>query len=1020
MKSAFYFFARALAFWILAGGCLPLRAGLVQLVSVRGFPQSAPAGGSADSGAPIITPDGRFVLFASAANNLTPASLAGLVPGQTQARLNVFLRDRTNGTTTLVSVNQSGTSGGNGDSLPDGISSDGRYVVFESGASDLVAGDSNNVADVFVRDLVAGTTTLVSVGQSGASGNGASGNAVMTPDGRYVAFTSAATNLVAGDTNGITDIFVRDLQLGQTTLVSVGAQSPGLPTGAIGSMLPQISADGNFVAFYSTATNLVPGGTNTGGDVYLRALGMGTTYWASTNARALVLSILGKTGAVSYGEVVSSNGTYVAFEASGSSSTSGLILRYNWQTGLTDVAHTNAAVPTSGQEIYGQNLDLTPDGRYVALVAKTNSTSVCIMRWDGQTGLGLLVSSNLTGGVVPGAAAAWPVMDATGQWVAFVSTDPNLTTNHPPVGYGLYVRDVNAGTTTQIDTPASGQSGEVETARGPAISGNGAVVAFEARSNVVDVFARALGVATNEFVSAHDAALAALTPDGTSVLVSSSVSTNGRYVAFASEADNLVANDTNGWRDVFVRDLVNGTNILASVSSNGVAGANGISLEPGISGDGRYVAFTSSATNLVRGDTNGAQDVFVRDLTAGTNDLVSAGTNSGSFGNGASYTPTISADGRFVLYHSLASNLASGTFTGGTENLFLRDRTLRTNYALTFGGVTSATMSADGRYIVYNGVLSASTYHVYVWDTQAAKRTLTNSVDNSSLVTPMAISSNGQWVAYALNVTAATVRLVNVSANSVLTVSSASFQSRSGLAFSSDGHYLVYATTAKNVASDTNGLSDIYIYDTAAGTNGLVTRSFDGSSSANGTADSPLISPDGRFVAYRSFASNNITNDTNGVADLFVYDRTTGLTSLVSAGQNNKAADDRSLTRLFSGDSQTLFFQSSATDLVAGDYNGFQDLFTDTLVAGGGGTNLFTNFFAQLSGAAGPGSVAQSPVISWPVIPGRTYVVQFKNDLSDAVWQPLNGSVMITGTNGSAADLSPAAARRFYRITTTN
>ncbi len=193
---------------------LPALGQPLQLVSVRDPAQEPPAGGSGDSLGPILSPDGRYVLFASAANNLVLTSndtpLAALSP----AKLNVFLRDRTNATTTLASVNLAGTGGGNGDSLPSAVSSDGRYALFESSASDLVPGDTNNASDGFVRDLVSGTTLLVSVSTSGGVGNGESRNPAMTPDGRYVAFVSAASNLVSGDANGIADVFVHDLRDG--------------------------------------------------------------------------------------------------------------------------------------------------------------------------------------------------------------------------------------------------------------------------------------------------------------------------------------------------------------------------------------------------------------------------------------------------------------------------------------------------------------------------------------------------------------------------------------------------------------------------------------------------------------------------------------------------------------------------------------------------------------------------------------------------------------------------------------
>ena len=142
--------------------------------------------------------------------------------------------------------------------------------------SNLVANDTNNAGDIFVRDLVNGTTTLVSVNTNGWSGSGESRDPAMTPDGRYVTFASAANDLVSGDANGIPDMFVRDLQSNTTMLVSVGATSTSSisPTGS--SETPEITPDGRYVAFYSTATNLVPGVTTTG-EIYVRDLTAGNT-----------------------------------------------------------------------------------------------------------------------------------------------------------------------------------------------------------------------------------------------------------------------------------------------------------------------------------------------------------------------------------------------------------------------------------------------------------------------------------------------------------------------------------------------------------------------------------------------------------------------------------------------------------------------------------------------------------------------------------------------------------------------
>jgi hypothetical protein len=162
--------------------------------------------------APIVSADGRYVLFSSTANDLLLATNNRPIPGLALPKLNAFVRDRTNDVTTFVSVNLSGVGGANGDSFPTAISTNGSYVLFESTASDLVPGDTNGRADIFRRDLLTGTTILVSTNDNGGVGNGRSRSAVMTLDGRYAAFVSGATNLVAGDNNRIDDVFVRDLQ----------------------------------------------------------------------------------------------------------------------------------------------------------------------------------------------------------------------------------------------------------------------------------------------------------------------------------------------------------------------------------------------------------------------------------------------------------------------------------------------------------------------------------------------------------------------------------------------------------------------------------------------------------------------------------------------------------------------------------------------------------------------------------------------------------------------------------------
>src|SRR2546427_5953522 len=168
----------------------------VQAVSLANPSIPAKNGGSSDSSGSVISADGRFVLFLSSASNLSTNDDGG------HRFVDVFLRDRMNHTTTLVSVNQTGTGGGNGHSVSPVLSTDGRYVAFESEAANLVANDTNGVSDVFLRDLQSGTTTLLSVNRfSTGAGNGASISPLISAEGRYVAFVSAASDLVPNDTN---------------------------------------------------------------------------------------------------------------------------------------------------------------------------------------------------------------------------------------------------------------------------------------------------------------------------------------------------------------------------------------------------------------------------------------------------------------------------------------------------------------------------------------------------------------------------------------------------------------------------------------------------------------------------------------------------------------------------------------------------------------------------------------------------------------------------------------------------
>src|SRR5205823_3306605 len=196
------------------------------------------------------------VAFESAASNLVPGGAAG--------HRNIFIRDRATGTTELVSVAAGGT-GADGNSFNPAISPDGRYVAFDSEATNLVASDTNGFPDVFVRDRLTGTTERVSVASGGAQGNSSSGRPAISADGRYVAFESAASNLVAGGTFGNFDIFVRDRLTGTTERVSV--TSGGVPANLGTNFHAASSDDRRYVAYPASATHVAGGDSNGADDI---------------------------------------------------------------------------------------------------------------------------------------------------------------------------------------------------------------------------------------------------------------------------------------------------------------------------------------------------------------------------------------------------------------------------------------------------------------------------------------------------------------------------------------------------------------------------------------------------------------------------------------------------------------------------------------------------------------------------------------------------------------------------------
>ncbi len=370
--------------------------------------------------------------------------------------------------------------------------------------------------------ISAQVTQRVSVSTTGAGGNDRSWHPSISADGRFVVFVGEASNLVAGDTNGADDVFVHDRQLGSTERVSVATDGT---QGNDESYLPSISADGRFVAFESRASNLVPGDTNSYVDVFVRDRQLGTT--------------------------------------------------------------ERVSVATGG--------------------AQANASSF----WPDWV---------------------MPSISDDGRFVAFASVALGLVAGDTNGSYDVFVRDRQLGTTQRVSVATNGAQGNYHSG-GPTITAD------------------------------------------------------GRFVPFGSQASNLVAGDTNGETDSFVHDRQTGTTERVSVTASGTQGNAG-SFKPSPSADGRFVAFYSRASNFVAGDTNAEYDVFVRDRQLGTIERASVGIN-GAQGNDSSFSTSISADGRSVAFYSYATNLVVGD--SWVIDVFVRDRgPASTIAAFCFGDGTGA------------------------------------------------------------------------------------------------------------------------------------------------------------------------------------------------------------------------------------------------------------------------------------------------------------------------------------------
>jgi Tol biopolymer transport system component len=358
------------------------------------------------------------------------------------------------------------------------------------------------------------------------------------------------------------------------------------------------------------------------------------------------------------------------------------------------------------------------------------------------------------------------------------------------------------------------------------------------------------------------------------------ISDDGRFVAFCSFATNLVPGDTNGKQDVFVRDRKTGKTERVSISSAGGEGNGPSFYHPRISADGRYVAFHSDASNLVPGDTNGKGDLFVRDRRTGTTERASLDPAGKQFPGGALFTD-MTPDGRFISF-------------GANRGIYLRDRRRGVTEqpvsapGAAYDSAGDGRLSRDGRFVAFQQAhhipprYTSVTLTIWVLDRRTGKQER-GSEDTAEPGTFIGVYVQGT---------------------------------------SADGRFVAFTRARGHPL-----LGDLYLWDREKGKTEMISIGLDGRGTTRHYPVLGGISADGRFVVFGSWSSNLVPGDTNGTCDVFVRDRLLGKTTRVSVSATGEQADGFCGWEGMTPDARFVGFSSDATNLVPGDTNGKRDIF---------------------------------------------------------------------------------------------
>lgn len=806
------------------------------------------------------------------------------------------------------------------------VSADGRYVAFDTGATNLLDYDVNGnldtyrvYANIFVKSLQTGGLVRIT------TGNGYSWDPVLSADGRFVAFLSAASNLVAGDANNKIDVFLHDrdpdqngvFDEGNGTTIRVSVDSSGNECNGDCSY-PSISDDGSKIVFISNASNLVSGDTNGANDAFLRDVAAGRTTRVSVTSSGGQAKLGGDCASIS------PDGSVVAFESfsgdivSGDTNSDYDVFIYDVQSQVTI---ERVSVDSHGNQATGNSLIiprcLSHDGSIVAFTSTasnlvsgdTNGHSDVFIR--NRTKKTTLLASKATGGQIGDYDSLDATIDAAGDRVEFHSSCTNLGPDYNGY-YDIYVHDFGTGATTLVSVNRAGVAGDLDSSQG-LIAPAGDVVVFD--SNADDLVLGDLNGFQDLYMrdlKRNSTTCISWIPPGqanrqTSFLGDCDVSSDGRWVAFTSCSTNLVAHDNNDvTTDVFVKDRLTGKVVLVSIDANGVQ-SDYPCFWPSISSDGRFVAFSSGSTKWGPTNYDGDVNVFVCDRDPDGNGVFDEGNSTLEMAEllGGCNVSSISGDGRYLAFSSLNGMYIDPRCDSYEYNIFVRDRVAGTTSLISVsssgtedGDNASDTpaFSSDGSVIVYQS--------------------------SATNIVPADTDSNVD--VYRYNLATGKTTLVSVNSAGVKQKGNAVLWRHP---ISSDGNTIVFVCNDPTFdATKTSSFYDVYLRDVnGSNTTNMTTLIFSGEPNADSTQ--AVISRDAGYVAFASAATNLFAGDKNGLSDVFWYERTTGNFAVVSTDGTFTSGDGASFDPVVLDAPGQVLFSSDADDLVHEDTNNYPDIF---------------------------------------------------------------------------------------------